>query len=220
MRSLERKVRSGRVTMMNARQKASQALWVCGLVWLASGHAQAQDYPKRKPGLWQMQMQMPGMPAGMKAQHCIDEKTDAEMQRKALAGDPRQTCTQKSMKKTADGFEAEAECNSAEGKSVALIKASGDWGSRYRVDTQMRFTPARHGMTEARMQIEATHLGACPAGMLPGQINMAGLPLAPGANRPAGGPPGSPGQLPPNLQGMSPEQLRQLAEQMKKASGK
>lgn len=179
----------------------------------------AQEMPKRKAGLWEMQMQMQGMPGGgMKSQQCVDEKTDAEMQRKAMQGDDKMKCTQKSMKRTASGFEAESECTSAEGKAFVAAKGSGDFSSRYTVDTQMRFDPPRHGMQTMQMSVTATHGGACPAGMAPGEVRMGnGMRMNPTQSGPAGQP-----SMPDMsaIKGMSPEQLRKMAEDMKKAAGK
>ena len=80
---------------------------------LSTTAAQAQDqWMKRKPGLWEVSMQMPGpnRPA-MSSKQCIDDRTDAEMQKKALAGNDQKTqCRQTSMKRIAGGVEMEVEC--------------------------------------------------------------------------------------------------------------
>lgn len=180
--------------------------------------ASAQDLPKRKPGLWDLTMQMQGMPGGgMKSQQCVDEKTDAEMQRKAMSGDDKMKCTQTAMKRSAGGFEMESECTSAEGKAFIKAKANGDFGSRYTVDTNMRFEPPRHGMQTMQMSVTAVHAGACPAGLTPGQIRMGGMTMTPGQATPTT----QPGAMDPNaLKGMSPEQMRKMLEDMKKAAGK
>ncbi len=180
----------------------------------------AQDAPpKRKAGLWEMSMEMamrPGAP--MKSQQCVDEASDADMQRRALAGGDRQAeCKQSAFKRVAGGYEMQAECSSAEGKTLVLSKASGDMNSRYQVENHIRFDPPRHGLSETRMTIQASHAGACPAGMKAGEVRMAGMPAMPGG-RPAGGMPG--GVDPSQLKGMSPDELRKWAEEMKKASGK
>lgn len=184
----------------------------------AAAPAAAQDLPKRKPGLWELTMQMQGMPGGgMKSQQCIDEKTDAEMQRKALSGDDKMKCTQTSMKRNTGGFEMESECTSAEGKAFVKAKANGNFDSRYTVDTQMRFEPPRHGMQAMQMSVTATFSGACPAGFAPGQMRMGGMTMNPGQAAPTT----QPGAIDPNaLKGMSPEQMRKMLEDMKKAAGK
>lgn len=169
---------------------------------LATAAAFAQDLPSRKAGLWEMQMQMQGMPGGMGSQHCVDAKTDADLQRRAMSGEEGEKCVQKSMRRTPGGFEMEAECSSAQGKSFVKSVASGDFNAGYTVDNKVRFEPPRHGMRDASMKVNARHLGACPAGMQPGQTRMLGM---------AGM---------PNMKGMSPEQMQKMADEMQKAMGK
>lgn len=187
--------------------KISRLVALCACAVLT---AQAQDMPARKPGLWTLTMQMSGMPGGgTTSQQCIDKLTDAELQRKAMAGDPKHRCTQKSIKRIAGGVELEAECTAPEGRITVRSRATGDFDKAYTVDSQMTFDPPQHGMTQAGVKISARHLGDCPAGMSPGQTRVAG---------------GGPGMLqgidPKAMQGMSPEQMRQMAEQMKKAAGR
>lgn len=142
----------------------------------------AQDLPQRKAGLWEISMQMPGMPAGSTTtQQCVDAKSDAEMQRKALAGDPRQQCKPAAVKRTALGYEAQVECSSAEGKTIVTSRMSGDFASRYNIETQMRFEPPRHGQSGMQMTATAQHKGACPAGMAPGEMRMGALNIKPAA---------------------------------------
>ena len=182
--------------------------------------AQAQDMPARKPGLWTLTMQMSGMPgAGTSTQQCIDAKTDSEMQRKAMAGDAQQRCTHKSIKRIAGGVELEAECTSPEGRMHVRSRTTGDFDKSYTVDSQMTFDPPQHGMKQASAKINARHVGDCPAGMSPGQMRIAGADAGPGGG--AGMPRGKSQAMDPKaMQGMSPEQLREMAEQMKKAAGR
>lgn len=169
--------------------------------------ALAQDLPARKAGLWDVTMTMPGMPGPMGAQHCVDPATDAAMQRQAMQADPSQKCTQKSFKRTATGYEIEAECVSAEGKAAMTMRVAGDFSKAYEMDSTMRFDPPRRGQREMTMKTTARHAGACPAGMAPGQIRMAGMP----------GMGGGSGKMPG---GMTPEQMKQMAEEMKKGAAR
>ncbi|MEY8875513.1 MAG: hypothetical protein AB9M60_03315, partial [Leptothrix sp. (in: b-proteobacteria)] len=100
--------------------------------------------------------------------------------------------------------EVEADCTSSEGRQHILTRATGDFSKSYTVDSHVTFDPPRHGMNEATMKISATHAGACPAGMSPGQVRMAGMP----------------GFDPKAMQGMTPEQLQKMAEEMKKNAGR
>jgi hypothetical protein len=172
--------------------------------------AQAQEgLPKRKPGLWEVTMQMRGAEAaGMPAtnsQQCVDDKTDEAMQRKGMSGDGQADCRQTGFKKIAGGFETSAECRSAEGLATVNSRVTGDMGSRYAIDNTVMFSPPRHGMSEVRMQGTAQHGGACPAGMKPGDVRMGGMP----ANT-------MQGMNPEQMQNMSPADRQKMIEQMMK----
>ena len=183
----------------------------------------AQDgMPRRKAGLWDIAMQMDGKggagsPA-MKSQHCVDEKSDEAMQRKAMAGgDGKSDCKQTSMKRIAGGVEITAECKSAEGTTQVHSKVTGDMASNYTVDNTMTFNPPRHGMSEAHMTMKASYGGACPAGLVPGEVRVGGMNF-----NPAQGGKGAPGGMPidiEKLKNMTPEERARFAEEMKKAYG-
>ena len=51
-----------------------------------AGAAVAADMPKRKPGLWEINMQMDGVPNMGPMQQCIDQNTDNLMQQQAKKG--------------------------------------------------------------------------------------------------------------------------------------
>lgn len=174
--------------------------------------AGAQELPARKPGLWEMSTQITGMPGGATAQQCVDAGSDADMQRRALSRDGKEQCTQKSFRRTADGYEMRVECSGPEGRSTVDAKAAGDFAASYRMVNHVSFDPPRHGVAQADMTITAHHAGACPAGMKPGEVRMAGT----GGGAHPGLPPGVD---PKALQSMTPEQRKALAEQMKAARG-
>lgn len=178
--------------------------------------AAAQELPARKAGLWEMSMQMPGMPGGTASQHCVDAKSDAEMQRRAFSGNGTEKCTRKSLNRTANGYDMKVECSGPEGRSTVDSKISGDFAQGYTMANHVRFDPPRHGMKETDMTVSAKYAGACPAGMKPGEMRSAGMGAAGGTGRPGGMPSGMDMKA---LQGMSPEQLEQMTEQMKKARG-
>jgi hypothetical protein len=190
------------------------AVAVAGL--LAVTAAQAQDqWMKRKPGLWEVSMQMPGpnRPA-MSAKHCIDDKTDAEMQKKALGGpDQKQQCKQLSNKKIAGGVEIEMECKSDEGSTKVVSRMTGDMQSSFKVDSTMTFTPPRHGMSTGQFSMSGKHAGACPADMKPGDMRMGSMVMP--------GPGGQPGMAidMEKLKNMTPEERAKFMEQMKKSMG-
>ncbi len=212
---------------MNVNSTGRRCVLAASAALLVSVGAIADEMPSRKAGLWEMSMQMSaeaGMPGGgaIKSQQCVDARTDADLQRKALQGGDRMQCTQKSVKRLADGVEVEADCTSAEGRQHVSMKATGDFSRSYTMRNHVTFDPPRHGMKDATMTITATHAGACPADLAPGQVRMTGMPGMPSGmsgqgGRPAGMPPGFD---PRALQGMSPEQLQKMAEQMQRGAGR
>lgn len=179
--------------------------------------ARADDtLPHRKAGLWEVSMQVAGMPAppgAMSSRHCIDEKTDEAAMRRGLSGSKDGECRQTSLRRSAGAVEVQADCTSAEGRTHVVARMSGDFQSSYKVDNHVTFDPPRHGMKEADMTLEAKYAGACPADMKPGDIRTAGGMTFNPSQRAA---PGMPQGMDMNqLRSMSPEQLKALAEQMK-----
>jgi hypothetical protein len=176
----------------------------------------------RKPGLWEMTMQMPDMPGmpggggGLKSSECIDEKTDEAMQKKAMSGGERggETCRQRSLKRSGNTVDIVADCTSAEGKSHVVSHYTGDMQGSYAGDSVVTFDPPRHGRKEMRMGMQAKYAGACPANMKPGDIRTGGMTVNP--SQPGGAIPGMPaGMDMSKLQNMSPEERKQMMEQMK-----
>ena len=173
--------------------------------------ATAQDsMPRRKPGLWETAMQMPGRAgATMTAQHCIDEKTDEQAQRRALDQGPDTRCEQRNVRRSAGSYEADYSCQGPRGKTEGRMSLKGDFDSRYTMDNQMRFDPPRGGQSAAKMTMEGVWKGACPAGMKPGEMRMTGMGGMGGmgggrASGPAGG------------RQMTPEQAARMQQMMER----
>jgi hypothetical protein len=158
-----------------------------------------EGMPRRKPGLWETTMQMPGRPgAPLTAQHCIDAKTDEQAQRKALEQDAGARCEQRNVKRSAGSYEAEYSCQGPRGKTEGKMTLKGDFESRYTMHNQMRFDPPRGGRSEATVTMEGQWKGACPEGMKPGEMRMSGMPAGPGGRQ------------------MTPEQSERLKQMMER----
>jgi hypothetical protein len=202
---------------MIARELALVSL----LGMLSCTAAMAEDaLPQRKAGLWEGSMQVTGMPVpgGMASRQCVDAKTDAEMQRKGMSGGRDSQCRQTSIKRSAGQIEIQTDCTSSEGKSHIVSTLTGDFQNRYRMENKMSFDPPRQGMSEAHMTMEAKYMGACPPDMKPGDIRMAnGMTMNPAQGQVSGAP-GMPAGMDLNkLKSMSPEEMKAMAEQMKKS---
>lgn len=181
-----------------------------GLASLAFG--QSADYPKRKSGLWEIQIESSQAAARpMKMLQCIDDKTDADMQKRAMQGGGNTSCSKSSMKKTAAGYEMDSVCKQGNTTITSHGTVSGDFQSAYQIDMQSRFDPPLEGMQETRSRMKVRHLGACTDGMKPGDVSMNGMTM----RMPQDGTPMNPGEM----KNMKPEDMKRMIEQMKKQMG-
>jgi hypothetical protein len=150
-----------------------------GLLILAGSFAPATadelNLPARKAGLWQMSMAVAGFP--MVTKQCVDAATDKAMMQKSFARNADK-CSEFTSARKGTTITVDATCSLA-GGAVARTHAviSGDFQSEYTVDatTDMTGGPAqvpRH--SEIRQDVK--WLGACPANMKPGDIEMPHLP--------------------------------------------
>lgn len=196
---------------MSARSVCLLALCVTSAI-----PAIAADMPQRKEGLWEIKAEsdvgsrdMPPM------KQCIDAKTDAELQKHAMRGQGgpgRQECAKQSFKKTATGWEADSVCKHDGTTATTHAVMSGDFSTAYTIDSQTRFDPPMNGKADARHKVSVRWLGACPAGWKGGDIEVGGhrFNTLEMQKMQAGRPPGGK---------MTPEQMKQMMEAMKKQQG-
>lgn len=151
------------------------AVLMTGAVALAAAPASAIELPVRKAGLWELKMVMAGsaVPA-MTMQHCTDETVDRQM---SAAYGPSQAnmCSKNDVQKTAAGFVVDSVCNSGGIATTTHAEIGGDFNSAYTVKVATKMSGGPAGMPhDANMTLEAKWLGACTAGMKPGDIVMPG----------------------------------------------
>jgi hypothetical protein len=141
---------------------------------LASVPAAAQQYPKLKPGLWQMSRSSDrqggaGMPP---VTICFDESVQKEMWDMG-AGAMRGMCSKTDFHMTASGGTGETICNfgGSTAHSKSTMTLTGDTAYRTEVDTT--FDPPMNGtMAKSHMTIDGKYLGACKPGQRPGDVTM------------------------------------------------
>lgn len=174
----------------------------------STAFGQVDDLPKRKPGMWEMQMQSGHMQGRtMTMLQCIDEKTDADMQRRALEGNGMGRCAKTSFRKTGNGYEVDSVCSHDNRTMTSHGVITGDFQSAYQIDMRSRFDPPlESGAKEAKSFMTVRYLGACRDGMVPGDVSMNGMKM--NMNR---GP-----MAPGEMKNMSPEDMKKMMEQMKK----
>lgn len=141
-------------------------------VALLPAPAVADDFPKRKPGLWEMKTT--GGPVGAQTvQQCIDANTDDMLRTRSNEGE---NCTKPAVARTGDRYRVSSSCdgNGVKSTTQGEYSMSGDTG--YTGDMKMTFTPPMSGVSEMNMKMEGRWMGACKSGMKPGDIVMQGMP--------------------------------------------
>ena len=137
---------------------------------LAAGAASAADMPKRKPGLWEITMQMDGMPNMGAIQHCIDASTDSLLQQQA--GKQKPDCSVMDIKPSGNRVTLHTVCK-VEGSTVTTDGVfEGAFDSYYKGTMKTRFVPPLQGMSETNTTQLARWLGPCKAGQKPGDVIM------------------------------------------------
>lgn len=144
---------------------------------LISVTAQANELPKRKSGLWEIRMQMSGMPAQAQApmQMCIDQTTDNLIQERSRE---QSNCTVMEIsRKASNQISIHAVCKTGGVTSTTDAVITGNFESSYRNDMTIRYDPPQSGMKQMTGMQEARWLGPCKAGQKPGDVTIAGMPM-------------------------------------------
>ena len=155
-----------------------QSVLIFTLICVMAHSALAETLPHRKDGLWETSMSVAQRAAsGIKAQQCIDGKTDEAMQHRAMEGDPSLKCERATVKKTSGGFDTSSVCKTSRGKLTSQMHITGDMQSAYRMEISSHRDPPQGTLTDTKTVVDAKWLGACPADMKPGDMRVNGLIL-------------------------------------------
>jgi hypothetical protein len=154
----------------------------------------ALDFPRRKPGLWEIRnaaSENLGMPP---TRFCVGEETDtAKHHLDRVAGD-KGSCTIGPFKRVGISWVAESVCKESRSVVVSQSVASGDFQTQYRIDTLVYYSPPlANNKREDKEAVVARYLGPCAQGQRPGDLvvpgmgvlNMSDGSLRPEAARPA-----------------------------------
>ena len=144
-----------------------------GLVF--SSQVLADDLPKRKPGLWEIDVRMAGMPNMGAIQQCIDETTDDLMEDEADA-----ECRVMDIKSSGNKVTVHSVCNVDGSTATTDGVFEGSFSSSYKGTLKTRFNPPLEGMSETNMTQKARWLGPCKPGQKPGDVitpNMGNIDL-------------------------------------------
>ena len=178
-------------------------LVILGLSTALVTSALATDMPKRKPGLWEINMRMEGAPSMGPMQQCIDQNTDNLMQQKAK--DNKQDCSVMDVKPSGNKVTIHAVCK-MEGSTVTTDGVfEGAFESSYKGTMKSRYNPPMHGMSESNMTQEARWIGPCKPGQKPGDVIMPNMGMG-----------GAPGGININEMMKDPKMQEMMRQQQKR----
>jgi hypothetical protein len=153
-------------------------LVVGGLMACTLANAGLPDIPHRKAGLWDIKAEMEGMAhRPMPMQQCIDEKTDIAMQQKSMQSEQK-NCETKSFTRTSNSWDFVVVCKRPEGTTTMHAVANGDFNTSYQVDMTIAMDPPRNGKSEIKNHMKYQYLGACGAGIQPGDMVVNGMKVS------------------------------------------
>ena len=152
---------------MNDPMRTSLAL----LLAMATLPAVAQDFPKLKPGLWEMERSSdrsaPNMPNRMTM--CLDESVQREMVDMG-AGAMKGMCSKHDFRISGDHCSGDFVCDigGSTMHSKSTMTLQGDVG--YRTEIYTTYEPPFMGQTRTKTVITARNVGACKPGQRPGDM--------------------------------------------------
>jgi hypothetical protein len=138
---------------------------------LLAGVGFAADPPSMKEGLWSIHMVSVDQPGNTKTDttdklcrsHAYDERV------RAIAAQQSAKSSCKTISETTVGGTTTTENQCTVGKSVLKTKGVANInGDSAHSETHTTYTPPMYGATETTMVIDQKYLGACPAGVEPG----------------------------------------------------
>jgi Protein of unknown function (DUF3617) len=141
-------------------------------VTLFSAAALADDYPARKPGLWEVTSHAE-VGHATTTKMCIDPETDQLFHKMGTDLRSIKHCERDDVKVDGDTVTTDSECKlgSATETTTGVIKFTGD--SAYHADITIHFDPAVLGKSDTSITQDGKWTGDCPAGMKPGDLVLA-----------------------------------------------
>jgi len=139
----------------------------------------AQDFPKLKPGLWEMERapdrsaaSAPNRPAASnRTTMCLDESVQRDMLDMAV-GNMEGQCSRHDFKRSGNRLTGDFVCDiggsSMHSKSTTVF----DGNSAYRTEIDTTYEPPFMGQRQTKMVMRAHNVGACKPGQRPGDVVM------------------------------------------------
>lgn len=141
--------------------------------------AAADDFPRRKAGLWEISTQFNGRASPLGAiQNCVDERTDNIIQQGVGEIGPK--CEKRIWSRDGDGFVYSAVCRAGETTISTSGRFSGSFDSAYKGEIHTTYDPPMHGLSKSDMVLTAKWVGPCKPDQKPGDVVMPNMPNIPG----------------------------------------
>ncbi|WP_300319843.1 DUF3617 family protein [Accumulibacter sp.] len=140
--------------------------------------AGAADLPRRKPGLWEINSRMQGMPGIGAMQQCIDQHSDDLMQQQASK--EKHNCSVLDVRTQGNKVTVHSVCQLQGTEATTDAVFVGTFDSAYKGEMQTRFKPPMNGVSESKATIDARWIGPCKPGQKAGDVimpNMGGINL-------------------------------------------
>ena len=135
--------------------------------------AAAQEYPRLKPGSWELNRTSdhPGPGGGMHMTLCIDEASQKEMWDMGV-GAMKGFCSKADFHISGGKGTGDFVCDMGGTKmhTKSTLIMTGDTG--YRTDMDTTFDPPLGGRASAHSTLEARYTGPCKAGQRPGDMTL------------------------------------------------
>jgi hypothetical protein len=135
----------------------------------------AQDLPRMKAGLWQSttvndMQKAKGAPPQMTS-ICMDDAVQKQMIQFSQ-GAMRGMCSRNDLKVTGNTVTGDTVCQMGGSKMVGHSVMTFVSDTAYHTTAQSNFDPPLMGMKASVTTVEGKYMGACPAGMQPGDMKL------------------------------------------------
>jgi hypothetical protein len=169
----------GRQTIEEQTMKKSWTIVAASAAALAYAAIAAEaaqiDLPARKPGQWEMKMtpKTAGAAPTMTTQLCLDAASDKAIMAQGLAMSTG--CTTQQSRDGSGNLVIDATCTIGDRKSKTHSVVSGDFQSHYTIDVVSDSVGGNPALPKhSEIAQDATWVGACQAGMQPGDMMLPG----------------------------------------------
>lgn len=146
--------------------------WAALALALLAPPAPAADFPQRKSGLWELQVE--GARGGAGAMKmCIDQASDNTL--KSIGGQGAENCAKNEVRSDgANRFVTQSVCKVHGSTATSNGVFTGDFATAYHFEVKTAYAPPLLGQANAITRGQARWTGACPAGLKPGQMLLPG----------------------------------------------